>query len=253
MLRLDAAFPWSHRPTCTMVHACASGETWRMRVTAVAVLVNKTQESLSRSKSSAWWRRSDICRSGGISADELHELTVDPEEDGGPVDTLQLLPQPNLSAWSTSSCGLSVSAPNKLNLISKSFPLIPPEWTLNGASIIYTDPSVSSRACCSGAALQLLRQRLDAWLRRQNWEERTSFDGGRAREKERNEGSNCLNLTREKQRRIKETEREVSQGCFLMNHSWGVRRHKTNKWNYHNQETRFTQPTSACRPLYYFT
>lgn len=33
-----------------------------------------------------------------ISADELHALTVDSEEDGGPVDTVQRLAQPNLSA-----------------------------------------------------------------------------------------------------------------------------------------------------------
>lgn len=120
-----------------------------------------------------------------ISADELHTLTVDPEEDGGPVDMVQYLLQPNLSAWSTSSCGLSVSAPNKLNLISKSVPLISPEWTVNRTSIIYTDPSVSSCVCCSGAALQLLQQCLDACLRHQNWEERNSFDVERAREKER--------------------------------------------------------------------
>lgn len=142
----------------------------------------------------------------GISADELHEPTVDPEEDSGSVDTLQRLPQPNLSAWSTSFCGLSVSAPNKLNLISKSFPLIPPEWTVNRTSIIYTDLSVSGCACCSGAFS-------DACLRQQSWEERTSFDGQRAREKERKEGSKCLNLTREKQRKkTKENNRNWKRG-----------------------------------------
>lgn len=115
-----------------------------------------------------------FCRPG------WYQLTVDPD-----TDTVQSPPQPSLSAWSTSSCGPNVSAPDKLNLISKSFPLIPPEWTVNGTSIIYTDLSVRSSGWCSGAALQQLRQRLDACLRHQNWGERTSFDRDGPREEER--------------------------------------------------------------------
>lgn len=127
-----------------------------------------------------------------LPADELHTLTVDPEEDSGPVDTTQHLLQPHLSAWSTSSCGLSVLGPNKFNQISKSFALIPHEWTVTGTSIIYTDPSVSRCVCCSGA-LQPLRQRLDPCLQYQNWGRRPALIG---KEQERGRGgSNWLNLT----------------------------------------------------------
>lgn len=125
-----------------------------------------------------------------LPADELHALTVDPEEDGGPVDVAQCLLQPHPSAWSTSSCGLSVLGHNKFNLISKSFALTPHEWTVTGTSIIYTDPSVSS---CSGAALQPLRQRLDPCLQYQNWGRWPALIG---KEQERGRGgSNWLNLT----------------------------------------------------------
>lgn len=132
--------------------------------------------------SSIWWHQADIL--------QVWMTSVDPE------DTVQRPPQPSLSAWSTSSCGPNGSAPDKLNLISKSFPLIPPEWTVNGTSIIYTDLSVRSCAWCSGAALQQLqelRQRLGACLRHQNWGERTSFDRDGPREQERG-GSNWVNL-----------------------------------------------------------
>lgn len=99
---------------------------------------------------------------------------------------------PGLSAWSTSSCGPNVSTPNKLNLISKSFPLIPPEWTVNGTSIIYTDLSVRSCAWCSGAVLQQLRQRLGPCLRHQNWRERTSFDRDGPRKEERGDQTGLI-------------------------------------------------------------
>lgn len=141
----------------------------KVKCSVVVSDLNKTP-SQEWVKSSFSWHPSDILQVGMISADELHTLTGDPE------DTVQSLPQASPSAWSTSSCGLRVSAPHKLNLIPKSFPLIPPEWTVNGTSIIYTDLSVRSCACCSGAALQQLRQRLDACLKHQNWKERTSFD-----------------------------------------------------------------------------
>lgn len=86
-----------------------------------------------------------------ISADEHHPLTVDPE-DVRPVDTVQHLPLPNLSAWSTSSFGLSVSASNKLNLTLKSFLLIPPEWTL-------TEHQLFTRIHLSAAARAAAKQR----------------------------------------------------------------------------------------------
>lgn len=132
--------------------------------------------------SSVWRHQAEFCRPG------WYQLTVDPD-----TDTVHSPPQPSLSAWSTSSCGPNVSASDKLNLISKSFPLIPPEWTVNGTSIIYRDLSVRSCGWCSGAALQQLQQlhqlqqlqqRLGACLRHQNWGERTGFDRDGPREEE---------------------------------------------------------------------
>lgn len=120
----------------------------------------------------------------------------------------------NLSAWATSSCSLSGSAPNKCSQISKSFPLIPPEWTVNETPTISTDPSVSSCACGSGAALQPLRQHLDACWRLHNWEERTSFDMERAREKGEVDQTALIWHTWETKEKNRKWKRETSSQVF---------------------------------------